>query len=167
LNNGCERTNSREVTLNHTIENGVPTMYSVSEDPELVGRAWLPYSSLPVYRLSEGVGLKNVYFMVADHENKSEVVSAKIYFDESVTVEMHGLTAKAYPNPAENSVNIIVDGNVSPVTVSVYSVGGALYLSQIYNTPAFMLDLSRCPAGTLLIHLSNGQRYVVKRIIKL
>jgi PKD repeat protein len=168
INGGSDRTNNRSVTLNHTVANGTPAVYSVAEDPALLGLDWKPYTALPVYELSGGVGLKEIYFVVADEAGESSnVASGQIYLDESVTVEAHGLTAQLFPNPVEDILKVIVGNGVAPVTVTVYSITGTVYLSQVYHSSTFDIDLSRCQAGTLLVRLSSGKNYTVKRIIKL
>ncbi|MDR0729477.1 MAG: T9SS type A sorting domain-containing protein [Prevotellaceae bacterium] len=167
INDGSERTSERTITLNHTVENGVPTFYSVSEDSTTLGREWLLYTETPTFQLSESMGLKDVYFIVANEHGVSNIMHDYIYLDMAVTVVSYGLTATVRPNPVETDATITVEGDVQPVNVTVYSVGGTVCLTQTFRTPSFSLDLSRCPAGTLLIHLSCGQNYAVKRIIKL
>jgi hypothetical protein len=168
VNSHAARTNSRNVTLNHTVENGLPAVYSASEDLSKVGEVWLPYVETPVYKLSGGVGLKEVYFAVANATDTSETVSDRIYLDESVTVDEHGLTAKLFPNPLETDVNVIIEeGYTETVDITVYSITGGVYLRQTLSASQFKLDLSKCPSGVLLVKLSSGNNYTVKRVIKL
>ena len=56
----------RQVVLSHSV-NREPTHYRVSEDRDFTGAKWLPYTSGPVYRLSNGTGYKVVYFQVRRH----------------------------------------------------------------------------------------------------
>ncbi|MDR0581983.1 MAG: T9SS type A sorting domain-containing protein, partial [Prevotellaceae bacterium] len=168
VNSGAMNTNSRVVTLNHTVENGIPAVFSANEDLSQVGKVWLPYVETPVYTLSGGVGLKEVYFVVANATDTSEIVSDHIYLDESVTVDEHGLTAKLFPNPLETELNVIIEeGYAETVDITVYSITGVAYLRQTVSAQVFRLDLSRCPHGVLLVKLSSGDNYTVKRVIKL
>jgi hypothetical protein len=168
VNSSAMSTSSRRVTLNHTVENGVPAVYSANENLSQVGKEWLPYEETPVYTLSEGVGLKDVYFVVANATDTSEIVSDHIYLDESFTVDEHGLIAKLFPNPLETDVNVIIEeGYSETVDVTVYSITGVTYLRQTVSVAQFRLDLSRCPHGVLLVKLSSGNNYTVKRVIKL
>ena len=129
---------------------------------------WLPYVETPVYTLSGGVGLKEVYLVVANATDTSGIVSDRIYLDESVTVDEHGLTAKLFPNPLETDVNVIIEeGYAETVDITVYSITGIVYLQQTVSSPQFRLDLSRTPSGILLVKLSSGNNYTVKRVIKL
>jgi hypothetical protein len=168
VNSSAVSTSSRRVTLNHTVENGVPAVYSADENLSKVGKVWLPYEETPVYTLSEGVGVKEVYLVVANATDTSEIVSDQIYLDESVTVDEHGLTAKLFPNPLETDVNVVIEeGYSGKVDVTVYSVTGVAYLRQTVSATQFSLDLSKCPHGVLLVKLSSGNNYTVKRVIKL
>jgi hypothetical protein len=170
INNHSERTGSREVTLHCTIENGTPDVYSVAERRAEAGAVWLPYTvDPPAFTLSEGGGSKEVFFVVANACDTSDVVSDRIYLDESFTMETHGLSAKLFPNPVDNVLQVAVDNKdaAALLQVVVYGLTGEVYL--VHTTPAAMLslDLSHCPDGILLVKLSSESRYVVKRIIKL
>jgi hypothetical protein len=167
LNGAAQRTSSREVTLNHTVANGTPLWYSAAEEPAQVGDRWLPYATLPVYTLSEGAGLKTVYLAVANEADTSAIAAAQIYLDESETVDAHGLTARLYPNPVKDLLHVSVeDAAALPVQVTVYDIVGVSCLSQTFHSSSFDLHLSRCPQGVLLVKLQQGNRYVIKRILK-
>ncbi len=166
LNSGEMRTTERVVTLNHRVENDWPTHYSVAEDASLVGIHWNPYVAAPTYQLSERNGFKDVYFMVANTADTSDVVRTGIYLDEAETLQSQGLTAKLYPNPVKESLNVQVEENISSVNVTVYSVVGEVYLSKVFHGSSFTIDVSKCPSGILLVKLTNGDSYTVKRIIK-
>jgi hypothetical protein len=168
LNNQAAHTTQREVTLNHTVENGVPAWYSVAGQPGQVGAEWLPYTPVPVYTLPGGAGLKEIFFAVANETDTSEVLSDQIYLDEATTVEAHGLTAKVFPNPVENELHFIVDDVAAyPLNVTVYTITGEVYFSQGFTTSSFSINLARCPAGVLLVRIAVENKYVIKRIIKL
>jgi hypothetical protein len=167
VSNGATCTTQREVTLNHTVENGVPTHYSVSEKREQIGQAWLPYVPEPVYTLSEKNGPKEVFFAVANATDTSETVSDRIYLDESETLESHGLTASLFPNPVSDVLHVVIeDETVTSVQVSVYTITGGVCLSQTFHSRSFDIDMSRYPSGTWVVKLSGEKGYVIKQIIK-
>ena len=162
LNNGQERTANREVTLSHVVVDGVPAVYSASADAATVGRAWLPYTAAPTFVLPEGYGTKEVYFAVAHQSDTSEVASDRI-----VLYRPTGLAATLAPNPTTNTVRVTMEHLVSSdVRATVYSLIGEVYFSQEFHTSPFEIDVSHCPAGTLLVKLTNGTHSVVKRLIK-
>ena len=167
MNNNAMSTNNRIVTLNHTVENGIPELYSVSENPLQVGKIWLPYVRTPLFELSENNGMKEVYFAVANSTDTSNILSAKIHLDQSITVGGNGLKAKLFPNPAENYLNVIVDNVTLPVQVTVYGITGEVYLSQTFDFFTFGINLLHYPTGTLLVRITCGDKYVIKQIIKL
>jgi hypothetical protein len=168
LNGSATATRNRTVSLNHTVENGEPLSFNVSENPAEVGSRWNAYETLPLFTLSEGAGLKTVYFVLANGIDTSETVSAQIRLDESGSP---GLKATLYPNPvAENFVNVETDCTGS-VRVNVYGLRGEAYLSRSFESSAFKLDLSNCPAGILLVRINGrngdgGEVYTVEKIIK-
>jgi hypothetical protein len=167
INNNAKSTNNRTVTLNHTVENGTPTLYSVSENAAEVGKNWLPYAKTPLFELSEGAGLKEVCFVIANSTDTSEIVSAQIYLDESVTIEGNGLVAKLFPNPVQDYLTVIVENATQPVHVTVYNIMGNTVLSQTFSTSTFSMDLSRCVSGMMIVRITCGDKYVIKKIIKL
>ena len=167
MNNNAVKTNNRTVTLNHTVENGTPALYSVSENPVRVGEVWLPYVKTPLFELSENSGMKEVYFAIANSSDTSNTLSAKIYLDESVTVGGNGLEAKLFPNPVETVVNVVVENATQDVHVTVYNIMGKAVLMQTFTTSIFTVDLSRCQPGMLVVRIQCGDKYVIKKIIKL
>jgi hypothetical protein len=167
ISNGATYATQREVTLNHTVENGVPTHYSVSEKREQVGRVWFPYVPEPVYTLSGQHGFKEIFFAVANATDTSGTVSDGIYLDESVTLASHGLTASLFPNPTGNVLHVVIeDETITSVQVTVYTITGGVYLSQTYLSRFFDIDMSRYPSGTGIVKLSGEKGYVIKQIIK-
>jgi hypothetical protein len=167
INNNAISTNNRTVTLNHTVENGTPALYSVSENSAQVGKIWLPYVKTPLFELSEGVGLKDVYFVIANSTDTSNIATAQIYLDESVTIEGNGLVAKLFPNPVQDYLTVVVENATQPVKITVYNIMGNAVLSQTFSTSTFSIDLSRCVPGMLVVRIQCGDKYVIKKIIKL
>ena len=160
-NNGVAVTATRTITLNHIVDSGTPTLYSISESQSDIGKTWLPYSPLPTYTLSAGNGEKELFFAVSDGTSVSNTMSAKVYQD--------GASARLYPNPVKNLLNIEMASNSpSPkIHVQVYSASGSTLLEKDFNANTFSLDLSHCAAGVLLVKLSDGVKTETYKIIKL
>ena len=171
MNAGAWSTENHVVTLDHIVTNAVPTCYSASENPLLVGKEWLPHNNTPSFTLSRGTGLKEVYLAVANDTDTSETVSARIWLVERVPETMieteasSTLKVNLYPNPVETVATVEVEGTDN-VAVSVYDITGRLYLSRTFSTQLFTLDLTNCPSGVLLVRVSNNANHVVKKIIK-
>ncbi|MDR2361832.1 MAG: M12 family metallo-peptidase [Prevotellaceae bacterium] len=162
LNNGDECTANRTVTLNHTIANGSPVVYSVAPDPDGVGRQWLPYIEIPVALLPEPPGIKTLYFAVANHVDTSNIASDQITLYEPVTLD-----ATLWPNPTKNAIQITMQHHTSSdVSATIYTLAGETCLSKEFHAIPFEIDLSLCPAGILLIKLTNGKHAVIKSIYK-
>ena len=172
INAGAWATESRTVTLTHSVINAVPTLYSASENPLLVGKEWLPYKALPQFTLSNGAGLKEVYFAVANAADTSAMVSAQIWLDEPVTKADNeteassALSVKLYPNPVKTAATVEVDGGKGKVQISVYDVSCRMYLSRTFDAQTFSLDLTDCPSGILLVRIVNNGNSVIKKVIK-
>jgi formylglycine-generating enzyme required for sulfatase activity len=77
LDNGDASTGSHVVALNHTLT-GTPTDYMASESATFAGAAWLPYSSLPSFRMTGANGSKTVYFKVKNASGESAALNDTI-----------------------------------------------------------------------------------------
>ena len=79
INNGAKTTTSRLVTIQVKFQ-GSPTHYVICEDPEFVDCNWkaMPYDGKITYELSEGNGVKTIYFRAKRFNRLGEVVSAQI-----------------------------------------------------------------------------------------
>ncbi|MDR3219776.1 MAG: carboxypeptidase regulatory-like domain-containing protein [Dysgonamonadaceae bacterium] len=71
-----------------------------------------------------------------------------------------------YPNPASDILNVKVNESLVPVSVDILSISGERYFTQTYNTASFTLDISRYPAGLLLVKVSTKDSSIVKTIVK-
>jgi hypothetical protein len=159
LNNGSLKTISREITLNHIIESGNPTLYSVSENESEIGKIWISYQSIPTYTLSEGNGLKKIFFAASDGTNTSNIVSSTISLAES-SIEM-------YPNPVKDKLHISIYDSDETIEVQVYTLNGKLLLSDRFSDSKHSIDLSSYPSGVLIVRVSDGKKTEARRIIKL
>ncbi|MDR0728631.1 MAG: M12 family metallo-peptidase [Prevotellaceae bacterium] len=162
LNKDDERTANRTVTLNHTVLNGAPSVYSVAPAANAIGLEWLPYADTLTYLLPGNAGMKDVYFAVANHTDTSNIASDRIMLYEPTT-----LAATLSPNPTKSAVRVEMQHHVSSdVSATVYTLTGEVYISKEFHTIPFELDVSHCPAGILLVKLTNGKHSLVKSIFK-
>jgi hypothetical protein len=183
LNRGNNTALYRTVDLTYTLGGGgVPTHFIAGERPDLSDATWQPYApdSLIYTFASDEHSEKTVYTQLKNDFGETDIVHASIYYKplhekqnlpaESATdshVDEHNWTVKLFPNPVENHLQVEVeDAPEYPIQVTIYSVTGTVYLSQPFNDSTFSIDLSRYDMGILLVRLSSGKQYVMKRIVK-
>jgi uncharacterized repeat protein (TIGR02543 family) len=110
-------------------------------------------------------GTTKNYVVVVAREEARHALSVFTLNDAD---DAQGLTAKVFPNPVADELQVIVeDAPAYPIQVTVYSSSGVVYLSQEFNEASFSIDLSRYASGILLVKLSSGNRYAIKQIVKL
>jgi pseudomonalisin len=85
INGGAATTINQTVTLNNTTTIS-PTQFMASEAPNFNGASWLPYSTAPRFTLSQGSGVKTVYFKVSNSAGQSSAVSDTIQLIVKPTV---------------------------------------------------------------------------------
>jgi zinc protease len=101
INDGAESTESRTVTLNNATTN-TPTHYMASEDAAFSGASWQPYSTAPQFTLSEGDGLKTVYFKTKNEAGESNVLSDSIVLQERAWEVVYQTDFSSDPNWTTN-----------------------------------------------------------------
>ena len=81
INDGAEVTKSRDIVINVKFKNKA-THYIICEDPDFNGCDWkpVPFYGPIKYRLSEGSGIKKIYFKA-----KNLTVPGKVY---TATIEL-------------------------------------------------------------------------------
>lgn len=87
INNGAAETSATEVTLNNRVA-GNPTQYRASERADFYGASWEPYSTTPVFQLSNDYGRKVVYFQVRRYSriNGADLQTLSPVMRESITL---------------------------------------------------------------------------------
>jgi hypothetical protein len=100
-------------------------------------------------------------------------VPTTVYGDTTGTTD--GVTAiqqiafKVVPNPTEAYVYIYMDDNsLNNVTGKLYDVKGAMLKDIGYMQPtiAYTLDLTGYPTGVYFLHVGNGTKETVRKIVK-
>ncbi|MDR1583125.1 MAG: cadherin-like beta sandwich domain-containing protein [Prevotellaceae bacterium] len=187
LNNNVNIALSSTVDLVYNFSGGVPTEYIADEKPDLSGSQWKTYNPAKLtYSFESGeYGIKTVYTRLRNDKGETGIMSDVIYykpfyeisidsFDDnydqtrSIIGSLYDKSVSVYPNPVEIYANVIIDNIESPAgKVEIYSLTGAMYLSQEFTGSKFSIDMSRCPSGIFLIKLTVGDVQVTKRIIKL
>ena len=76
---------------------------------------------------------------------------------------------KLFPNPANESINLQIRGNVVLNNINIYDLSGKLLLRKSYsrnNQSYFNLDISTLSTGVYLLELKTETATVVKRLMK-
>ena len=90
INNGAASTESRTVTLNHTLGGEAPTHYRTSENEDFSGADWQDYVDNPTFELSQAPGEKMVYFQLKNENGESLFKSDAIEFEWVNLVDLPG-----------------------------------------------------------------------------
>jgi len=99
-------------------------------------------------------------------------VATTVYVDSTTTgVSTVGpqVAFKVVPNPTSAFVYVYMDNNsTNNATGKLYDVKGNLLQDLGYMQPtiAYTIDMTRYPVGVYMLHVSNGQQDVVKKIVK-
>jgi M6 family metalloprotease-like protein len=175
LNHDDATTSKQTAQLYFTVTGDAPLSYKASEDVSRMDNVpWLAYSPSPTYTFeSNSAGYKTVYAKLKNEIGETGVKSAVIYFKpiekSNISAAAQGQEAavKIYPTAVETTLNVEREPDASPATVTVFSTVGTPYLTKKLTAPVETLDLSKCPAGMLLIHVSDGKARVVLPVLKL
>ena len=82
----------------------------------------------------------------------------------AATANTEGL--KFYPNPAENVLNISIEGNAFNTAVITDLSGRIVFTSDIANTQQVQIDLSSLKSGVYVLQLNGINSSVVQQIVK-
>ncbi|MDR3184640.1 MAG: M6 family metalloprotease domain-containing protein [Prevotellaceae bacterium] len=176
LNHDESTTSKQTARLNFIISGDAPLSYKVSEDASRLNNTlWRAYSPSVTYTFeSNNPGYKTVYTKLKNEIGETAVKSAVIYFKPIEKSNASAMAAhvqegpvKIYPTAVETNLTVERDINAPPASITVISTRGTPYLTKKLTAPVETLDLSRCPAGILLIHLSDGASQITLPVLKL
>ena len=175
LNHGDATTSKQTAHLTFIISGDAPLSYKASEDVSRMNNVpWRAYSPSATYTFeSDNTGYKTVYAKLRNEIGETAVKSAVIYFKPinksaiSAAAQAQERPVKAYPTAVETLLTVEREPDAPPANVTVFSTAGTPYLTRRLTAPVETLDLSKCPAGTLLIHIFDGKARVVLPVVKL
>jgi hypothetical protein len=173
LNHGDATTSKQTALLAFTVTGDAPTAYKVSEDVSRMNNvSWRTYSPSLTYTFeSNSTGYKTVYTKLRNEIGETDVKSAVIYFkpieksDAAPTPAQEG-TVKAYPTAVQTHLTVEREPNAAPANMAVFSSVGTCYMTKKLTAPIETLDLSKCPAGVLLLHVSDGKTQGTLHLLK-
>ena len=149
INNGASVTGSRTVTLNSACT-GSPTHYMASESSSFSGASWLTYSASASFTLSQGFGVKTVYFKVKNAAGESLSVSDSIELADIPVVSSFSINNGAASTTSQSvTLNNACTGSPTHFMASESSsFSGASW--QTYSAaPSFTLSAG---AGTKTVY---------------
>ncbi len=159
INGGAATANDRSVYLNHVCI-GAPTDYMASESADFAGAPWRPYSTAPLFVLSEGNGTKTVYFKVRRFVKDSNTLSDTIalsYTPTPPTLQSFTINNGA-PAAAGRTIilnNICVGGPDECLASESASFEGATW--QPYSSaPSFVLTTPGNGVKTVYLKTRNA-----------
>jgi M6 family metalloprotease-like protein len=176
LNSGDATTSKQTALLTFTVTgNAAPLSYKVSEEESRLDNvSWLAYKPSVTYTFeSNSAGYKNVFTKLKNEIGETDVKSAGIYFkpidksDISAASQAQQAWVKVYPTAVTTDVTVEREPDAPSVHMTVFSTVGTPYLTKKLTSPTETLDLSNCPTGILFIHVSDGKKQVVLRVLKL
>ncbi len=141
INNGNPTTTSQSVILNNSSTNN-PNYYMASENANFNGASWHVYSPSPSFILSNGYGIKTVYFKVKNSAGNSNIVNDNIeYVNNTVpsNLPVQNVNISSGQTECYDATNTITVAG-SGTTVNVYSGGEATFIAgqKVILEPGFI-----------------------------
>jgi hypothetical protein len=176
LNHPGDVTTSKQMAqLVFTVTGDAPSSYKVCEDASRMNNTlWKPYSPSATYTFeTNNAGYKTVYTKLRNEIGETEVKSAVIYFkpidksNAAAPAQAQEAAVKAYPTAVETNLTVEREPSAAPANVAIYSTAGMCYMTKRLTAPVETLDLSKCPAGMLLLHISDGKTQTTLPLLKL
>lgn len=107
------------------------------------------------------------YTVVVSNASGCENTSATVTVTGVGINAIANITAKFYPNPVENTLNIALSGNTTTSTVTITNAAGARVLQTTMVGSNASIDLSGIAAGLLHIQVINAQGTMHTKLVKL
>ena len=114
-----------------------------------------------------GVGNHVIQYSFVDSNSCSAFAYDTIMVDVCIGVEdIANTSVKAYPNPGNGLLNIVIDGKVNTITCEVYNAAGMMVKSIALSDKNNLIDLSEFANGLYLIKMQVGDMNETLRYIK-
>lgn len=90
----------------------------------------------------------NYYRLVIDYKDNSQIISNILA--ETLTPSTSDWI---FPNPAKNQISVFATKNAQ---VDIFNIVGEAIISQTFNTPTQVIDISTLGAGTYIVRMRDG-----------
>ncbi len=110
-------------------------------------------------------GVSNAW-LGGDISSNSDAALYRIDIREnpSSVASLNNIAFKMYPNPSYNIVNFTSNCAGS---FSILDMNGRTLMNNIIENGSSTIDIAHLPAGIYLVHFSNGNETIVKKLVKL
>jgi hypothetical protein len=114
-----------------------------------------------------GVGNHIIQYSFVDANACSAFAYDTIMVDVCIGVdEIANTSLKAYPNPGNGLLNIVVDGKVNTLICEVYNVSGMVVKSIVLTDKNEVIDLREFANGLYLLKIQHDGKLETMRYIK-
>jgi hypothetical protein len=114
-----------------------------------------------------GVGNHIIQYSFVDANTCSAFAYDTIMVDVCIGVdEIANTSVKAYPNPGNGLINIVVDGKLNLVPCEIYNAAGMSVKSFILSNTNNIIDLSEFANGLYLVKMQIDEKLETMRYIK-
>ncbi len=114
-----------------------------------------------------GVGNHVIQYYYVDSNACSAFAYDTMMVDVCIGLgEIATTTMKAYPNPGNGLLNVIIDGMVKNISCEVYNAAGMIVKSISLTDKSNLIDLSEFANGLYLIRMQAGEGVETLRYIK-
>ena len=114
-----------------------------------------------------GVGNHVIQYSFVDSNSCSAFAYDTIMVDVCIGVEdIANTSVKAYPNPGNGLLNIVIDGKVNTMTCEVYNAAGMMVKSIALSDKNNLIDLSEFANGFYLLKIQDKDKVETIHYIK-
>jgi hypothetical protein len=114
-----------------------------------------------------GVGNHIIQYSFVDANACSAFAYDTIMVDVCIGVdEIANTSVKAYPNPGNGLINIVVDGKLNLIPCEIYNAAGMSVKSFILSNTNNIIDLSEFANGLYLVKMQIDEKLETMRYIK-
>jgi lipid-A-disaccharide synthase-like uncharacterized protein len=78
----------------------------------------------------------------------------------------NNFTVNLFPNPANNSLNVWIEGVERKAQIRIYDIMGKLVMQQVSTSTLTQLNVSKLPAGIYLLNVNNGKETRAAKFVK-
>jgi hypothetical protein len=118
-----------------------------------------------VFTSGDATGTATVVATVEDPAALAKSVKIIVWEKESAILTIdQSIEFIMVPNPAKDVLNLTID-NGNNASLSIYNMAGQQVISQMFTNDNMVLNVSELNAGTYIVHIINGEKVGIKKLI--